>query len=64
MTDPLRTEPTPNPKQSTIRVSAARVRAFQLSCAVAVALLFLVGNVYADIFVSNFGNGTIEVSSS
>ena len=54
------TKPTLNPKQSTMRVIAARIKVLQLLSVAAVALFLLVGTAHADIFVSNYGTGYIE----
>jgi hypothetical protein len=59
MANEHQTGPT-DPNQSTTQVIAARVKAFGLLPVAALVLLLFVGTLHADIFVSNFGNGTIE----
>jgi WD40 repeat protein len=60
MANQSQTGSTLNPKESTMRVIAARIKVLRLLSVAVVALLFLAATAHADIFVANFGDGTIK----
>ena len=60
MAHQLQTSPKLNPRQSTMRVIAARIKVVRLLSAAAVALFLFVGTAHADIFVSNYDHGSVD----
>ena len=63
MANQSQTKPTLNPKQSTMRVIAARIKVLRPLSVVAVALFLSVGTVHANILVTNYHTGYVELWS-
>jgi hypothetical protein len=57
------TKPTPDPKQSTMRAITARIKVLRLLSVAAAALFLLVGTIHANILVTNYHTGYVELWS-